>query len=289
MSIQAVIGVFLALLLILGLWLWRHQRLLSMRAHLMSEALRNRDFSFKLPTTSLLSGERALQETLNKLGDTIREQVNLGEVESWEKLTRVLTHEIMNATAPIASISQSMLHHPAVKDSELEEGIMAIHNTVTHLNSFVDGYRKYSALQRPVPEPVNLSVAVRDLACLYPDVLWRNAINEDVMVKTDPNLLRQILINIVKNAVEAGAKTMGLESEAMRDGKVLLYISNDGEMIPAEARSSIFVPFFTTKRKGNGIGLSLSRRLLAIQGGMMSLLDEPRSGFHTTFLLEFPC
>jgi signal transduction histidine kinase len=109
------------------------------------------------------------------------------------------------------------------------------------------------------------------------------------MVKTDPNLLRQILINIVKNAVEAGAKTVGLESEAMRDGKVLLYISNDGEMIPTEARSSIFVPFFTTKRKGNGIGLSLSRRLLAIQGGMMSLLDEPRSGFHTTFLLEFPC
>ena len=289
MSIQAAIGVVLALLLILGLWLWRHQRLLSMRAHLMSEALRNCDFSFKLPTTSLLSGERALQETLNKLGDTIREQVNLGEVESWEKLTRVLTHEIMNATAPIASISQSMLHHPAVKDSELEEGIMAIHNTVTHLNSFVDGYRKYSALQKPVPESVNLSSAVKDMACLYPDVLWRNAINEDVMVKTDPNLLRQILINIVKNAVEAGAKTMGLECEATRDGKVLLYISNDGEMIPAEARSSIFVPFFTTKRKGNGIGLSLSRRLLAIQGGMMSLLDEPRSGFHTTFLLEFPC
>ena len=289
MSIQAVIGVFLALLLILGLWLWRHQHLLSMRSHLMSEALRNRDFSFKLPTTSLLSGERALQETLNKLGDTIREQVNLGEVESWEKLTRVLTHEIMNATAPIASISQSMLHHPAVKDSELEEGIMAIHNTVTHLNSFVDGYRKYSALQKPVPESVNLSSAVKDMACLYPDVLWQNSINEDVTVKTDPNLLRQILINIVKNAVEAGAKTVGLDSESSKDGKVLLYISNDGEMIPAEARPSIFVPFFTTKRKGNGIGLSLSRRLLAIQGGMMSLADEPRSGFHTTFLLEFPC
>ena len=288
MSIQAVIGVFLALLLILGLWLWRHQHLLSMRSHLMSEALRNRDFSFKLPTTSLLSGERALQETLNKLGDTIREQVNLGEVESWEKLTRVLTHEIMNATAPIASISQSMLHHPAVKDSELEEGIMAIHKTVTHLNSFVDGYRKYSALQKPVPESVNLSSAVKDMACLYPDVLWQNSINEDVTVKTDPNLLRQILINIVKNAVEAGAKTVGLESESSKDGKVLLYISNDGEMIPAEARPSIFVPFFTTKRKGNGIGLSLSRRLLAIQGGMMSLADEPRSGFHTTFLLEFP-
>ena len=278
----------IAAVALLGLWLWHHQRMLKGRAHLMQEAIRNRDFSFRLPTRHLLSGEKALQETLNQLGDHIREQVNLGEVESWEKLTRVLTHEIMNATAPIASISQTLLHHPSVKGSDMEDGIQAIHNTVQHLNSFVDSYRKYSELQKPVPQPVDLGATILDVEQLYQEVTWNNSLEEGVIVKTDPNLLRQILINLIKNAIEAGTRTMGLEIGHGQEGKVLLYVSNDGELIPAEARSAIFVPFFTTKRKGSGIGLSLSRRLLTLQGGMMSLLDEPRNGFHTTFLLVFP-
>ena len=269
-------------------WFWFHQRRLAAGARLMQDAIRNRDFTFRLPTRFMFSGERALQETLNQLGEHVREQVNLGEVESWEKLTRVLTHEIMNATAPIASISQMMLHHPAVKDSDLEEGINAIHNTVTHLNSFVDGYRKFSALQKPVPQMVDLIEVVNDVEQLFQDVKWQNTLPGNVIIKTDPNLLRQILINLIKNALEAGSKTLGIECDQQLERKVLLYVSNDGELIPAEARSSIFIPFFTTKRKGNGIGLSLSRRLLTIQGGMMSLLDTPRTGFHTTFLLEFP-
>jgi signal transduction histidine kinase len=288
MSTAAWLSLIIGMIALGALWFWRHQRMLAQRAHLMQEAIRNRDLTFRLPTNHMFSGERALQESLNQLGEHIREQVNLGEVESWEKLTRVLTHEIMNATAPIASISQSMLHHPAVKNSDLEEGINAIHNTVKHLNSFVDGYRKYSALQKPVPQPTDLVAAVKDVEQLYPEVNWKNQLTGEIIIKTDPNLLRQILINLIKNAIEAGAKTQGVECVRGAQDKVLLYISNDGAIIPADARTSIFIPFFTTKRKGNGIGLSLSRRLLTIQGGMMSLLDEPRSGFHTTFLLEFP-
>ena len=288
MSAWTVVALFAALAVVLGLWFWRHQRSLVRRADIMQEAIRNHDLTFQLPTKHMFSGERALQETLNQLGEHIREQVNLGEVESWEKLTRVLTHEIMNATAPIASISQSMLHHPAVKGSDLEEGINAIHNTVVHLNSFVDGYRKYSALQKPVPKQVDLTSVVGEVERLFQEVKWNTNLPGQLMIKTDPNLLRQILINLVKNAMEADAKTMGMDSEISQEGKVLLYISNDGEMIPPDARSSIFIPFFTTKRKGNGIGLSLSRRLLTIQGGMMSLMDHPRTGFYTTFLLEFP-
>ena len=287
-SVWTVVAVAAVIVVVLGLWFWRHQRSLVRRADIMQEAIRNHDLTFQLPTKHMFSGERALQETLNQLGEHIREQVNLGEVESWEKLTRVLTHEIMNATAPIASISQSMLHHPAVKGSDLEEGINAIHNTVVHLNSFVDGYRKYSALQKPVPKQVDLTSVVGEVERLFQEVKWNTNLPGQLMIKTDPNLLRQILINLVKNAMEADAKTMGMDSEISQEGKVLLYISNDGEMIPPDARSSIFIPFFTTKRKGNGIGLSLSRRLLTIQGGMMSLMDHPRTGFHTTFLLEFP-
>ena len=164
----------------------------------------------------------------------------------------------------------------------------AIHNTVVHLNSFVDGYRKYSALQKPLPKMVNLGEIVGDVSQLFSEVTWKNNLTSDIIIKTDPNLLRQILINLIKNAIEAGARTIGVDCERGNEGKVLLSVSNDGALIPAEARSSIFIPFFTTKRKGNGIGLSLSRRLLTLQGGMMSLLDHPRAGFHTTFLLEFP-
>ena len=288
MSTTTVIVLCAAVVALLVLWFWRHQRALVKRAAIMQEAIRNHDLTFQLPTRHMFSGERALQETLNQLGEHIREQVNLGEVESWEKLTRVLTHEIMNATAPIASISQSMLHHPAVQGTDLEEGINAIHNTVVHLNSFVDGYRKYSALQKPLPKMVNLGEIVGDVSQLFNEVTWKNNLSSDIIIKTDPNLLRQILINLIKNAIEAGARTIGVDCERGNEGKVLLSVSNDGALIPAEARSSIFIPFFTTKRKGNGIGLSLSRRLLTLQGGMMSLLDHPRAGFHTTFLLEFP-
>lgn len=285
MTVWLIMGAVVAVLVV---WFWHHQRMLAGRARLMQEAIHNRDFTFRLPTRHMFSGERALQDALNQLGEHVREQVNLGEVESWEKLTRVLTHEIMNATAPIASISQSMLNSPALKDSDLEEGIQAIHNTVTHLNSFVDGYRKYSELQKPHPQEVDMVRVINDVEQLYQEVTWHNDLSSSVIIKTDPNLLSQILINLTKNAIEANARHIGIAVGQGQEGRVLLYYSNDGDLIPADARTSIFIPFFTTKRKGNGIGLSLSRRLLTIQGGMMSLLDNPRDGFHTTFLLEFP-
>lgn len=289
MSFESWLIIALVLLMVAAIvWFCHHQRKLVVRAHLMQEAIRNHDLTFRLPTRHLFKGERALQETLNQLGEHIREQVNMGEVESWEKLTRVLTHEIMNATAPIASISQTMLHDPSVKGGKMEEGIKTIYNTVTHLNSFVDGYRKYSELQKPVPQDVDLAVVINEMQQLYPQVEWHSNVDETLVVKTDPNLLRQILINIIKNAIDAGSNKLGMECAQSIEGKLSLYVSNNGEFIPADVRSSIFIPFFTTKRSGNGIGLSLSRRLLTIQGGMMSLLDNPSSGFTTTFLLEFP-
>ena len=260
----------------------RHQRKLRLRAHLMEEAINNRDFTFRLPTNGLLPGERAMQETLNLLGEIIRQQVNQNEVESWERLTRVLTHEIMNATAPIASISQSLLVRPDVKGTPLEEGIHAIFTTSQHLNNFVDSYRKLSQLQQPTLEDVSLLTLVHDIQQLYPDVAWDCSVTDDAIVSADPNMLRQILINLVKNALEAGARRIGIEYHA---GGLL--VSNDGLPIPAEARKSIFVPFFTTKRTGNGIGLSLARRMMIQQGGSLSLLDQPQSGYHATFSLEF--
>lgn len=277
--LSIIIGVLLVAAVV---WFIRHQRSLRLRAYLMEEAMNNHDFSFRLSTKGLLYGERAMQEALNHLGETIRQQINQNEVESWEKLTRVLTHEIMNATAPIASISQSMLGRDDVKGTPLEEGIHAIHATSQHLNAFVDSYRKISQLQQTDIKEIVLADIIRDIRQLYPDITWDAYVADDIIVCADPNMLRQIIINLVKNAIEAGAQHIGIE---VSDNH--LYISNDGQPIPAEARESIFVPFFTTKRTGNGIGLSLSRRMMIQQGGSLTLTDHPLSGYHTTFSISF--
>lgn len=262
-------------------WFVHHQRKLRLRAHLMQEAIRNHDFTFRLPTNGLLPGEQAMQETLNQLGETIRQQVNQNEVESWERLTRVLTHEMMNATAPITSISQSMLSRDDVKGTPLEEGIQAIYHTSQHLSSFVDSYRKLSQLQEPSVKDVSLTGLLRDIRQLYPDIDWHCDVADNTIVKADPNMLHQIFTNLVKNAVEAGAQRIGIEEQGV------ILVSNDGQPIPAEACNSIFVPFFTTKRSGNGIGLSLSRRMMLQQGGSLDLAERAQSGYTTTFLLRF--
>lgn len=269
-----------------AVWFIRHQRRLSMRAHLMQEAIRNRDFSFRLPTDGLLSGERAMQETLNSLGETIHQQVNQNEVETWERLTRVLTHEIMNATAPITSISQSLLSRPDVRDSQLEEGIRAIHETSSHLSEFVSNYRKMSELEKSKIEDVGMLKMIDDIRKAYPLLAWEVSVSSDLTVRADVGMLRQVLMNLVKNAIEAQAQKIVVE-ENRKSASPTLCIGNDGLPIPAENRQSLFVPFFTTKRSGNGIGLSISRRIMTEQGGWLELEERNLPGCHVTFKLTF--
>ena len=277
------IGIFL-----LVLWLVRRQRSLKLRAHLMQEAIRNRDFTFRLPTDGLLPGERAMQQTLNQLGETIRQQVNQNEVESWERLTRVLTHEMMNATAPITSISQSMLGRDDVKSTPLEPGIQAIYDTSRHLSEFVKNYRKMSELEKPVLADVTLRPLLDDVCKAYPELTWEVSIPNGIIVRADAGMLRQVLMNLAKNAVEAEAKKIVITQieDSTSAQQLMLYIGNDGLPIPAENRQSLFVPFFTTKRSGNGIGLSLSRRMMVQQDGMLDLAEKPMSGCHVGFIIR---
>ena len=278
-----IIGVFLVATIV---WLVRRQRSLKLRAHLMQEAIRNRDFTFRLPTDGLLPGERAMQQTLNQLGETIRQQVNQNEVESWERLTRVLTHEMMNATAPITSISQSMLGRDDVKDTPLEPGIQAIYDTSRHLSEFVKNYRKMSELEKPVLADVPIRPLIDDVCKAYPDLTWEVSIPSDIIVRVDAGMLRQVLMNLIKNAVEAEAKKIVITpNDSPSTNQLRLYIGNDGLPIPAENRQSLFVPFFTTKRSGSGIGLSLSHRMMIQQGGMLDLAEKPLSGCHVGFIL----
>lgn len=284
-----IIGVVLVVLVIA---IVHHQHKLRLRAHIMKEAIRNQDFSFRLPTNNLLPGERAMQEALNELGENIRQQMNKNEVESWERLTRVLTHEMMNATAPITSISQSLLSRPDVKGTLLEDGIKAIYDTSRHLSDFVTNYRKMSELEKPVLSEVPLRPMLDELCKTYQQLAWSIDVPADTILKADKGMLRQILMNLIKNAIEAEATKIIIEltnqpsPNTQHPSPITLLIGNDGSPIPAENRQSLFVPFFTTKRTGSGIGLSLSRRMMIQQGGMLDLAEKNLPGCHVTFVLS---
>lgn len=287
------IGLLLLIIILIILFI-RHQRLLSLRARLMREALRNHDFTFRLPTTLLFPGERDLQNTLNEMGSEINRLLARSEVESWRRLTRVLTHEIMNSVAPIQSITQAYIASPMVKGTPLEEGMKAIYDTSLSLATFVDSYRKLTQLQPADIQPVDLQQFVTSIPALYPDIQWHISLNTPTSAKTDLGMLRQVMTNIIKNAIEAEAHSVDIrlaqcsanDNLQEEDTTLQLLVSNDGQAIAAEVAREIFIPFFTTKKKGQGIGLAIARQMMMACGGNLWLADTPVAGYHTTFVVE---
>lgn len=283
MSLYLVIFIFSVIIIALLVWQWRHQRMLSLRVRLIREALRNKDFMFRLPTKRMLPGDRDLHVALNEMFGEINRLLARNEVESWQRLTRVLTHEIMNAMTPISSITQVYIDSSLVKGTPLEEGMRAIYDTSLSLGTFVDSYRKLTQLQSPHIEEVALIDVLSTVRMLYPQVEWHVDLeNKQMRVLADSGLMRQVLVNIVKNAVEAGARNIDLRIDA--DGKMAqMLVSNDATPIPPEVAREIFVPFFTTKASGSGIGLPLARQMMLAQEGSLSLADTPVASYHTTF------
>lgn len=279
-----IIALLTALLVVLFVLEWRHQRRLSTRVRLMREALRNRDFMFRLPTDSIMPGERELQKMLNEMGGEINQLMARSEVESWQRLTRVLTHEIMNAVTPIQSITQAYIGSNMVKGTPLEEGIQAIYDTSRSLSAFVESYRKMTQLQTVNLEEIDLQRLVTNLQTLYPNLTWHVDLVNVQTLRADTSMMHQVLTNIVKNAAEAGAQNIDI-SARRTDQCTQLRISNDGTPIAAEVTREVFVPFFTTKRTGSGIGLSLSRQMMMAQGGDLTLAERAQAGYHTTFVV----
>lgn len=259
---------------------YRHQCLLRDRAYLMREAVRNRDFSFRLPVKGLFFGERAMQQALNDMSLDIKALEAQKEVESWQRLTRVLTHEIMNAATPICSISQAYLADPSIKGTPYEEGIIAIHQTGMGMTAFVENYRKLTDLQEAELEEVDLQQTLETLGTLYPDVAWHIRTDGQLRFKADRGMMLQVLSNLAKNACEAGARDIDIRWDNA------LLISNNGAPIPPDVAREIFVPFFTTKQTGSGIGLALARLMMHKQGMNLSLAEQPVPGFRTTFVIS---
>ena len=206
------------------------------------------------------------------------------EVESWEKLTRVLTHEIMNSLTPIQSIAETMSGKATTQD--VSDAFNTISSSCGSLMHFVRNFREFSYLPAPRMRALYLKPLLESCLTMAESYAQNKDITitltcfpPDLMVYTDEALLRQVILNIIKNAVEAEPKTITMEAQEKADESIEIRISNDGEPISEETAQHIFTPFFTTRESGNGIGLSLSRRIVTHLGGTLTFKTIPVTSF----------
>lgn len=229
----------------------------------------------------------------------INSEMDENEVDSWIKLSRVLTHEIMNAITPVTSLSETLLSKTDENSEEIKNGLEIIHDTSKGLLHFVDNYRKFTHIPTPLPAlfyAVRFAERMKQLAMAQADdtdiTITTEVTPEDLIVFADEKLISHVVLNLLKNAIQAihSDKQKGhIWIKAYCDSKEAVYIDivNDGPLIPAEEMAHIFVPFFTTKPDGNGIGLSISRQIMRLSGGTLSLKSDTKQHL-TTFSLMFP-
>lgn len=285
-----MIWVLLIIIICYAVFRYKRQRDIQSACMQIVEAVNNKDYTFRLSEKGYGNGE--LKKTLNLLVQKIGEERQDVEIQSWEQLTRILTHEIMNGMTPITSLSSAFMKRKDVIDSPIFDGIKAIHDTSMGLRDFVDSYRKFTSLQQPVPEVFSVREIIDGVKNLgiVPDEITLQVKYDlvDEYIYADRNLFRQVIINIVKNAVEARPKNIVVFAYRYADTPLRVSISNDGEPITEDVRQDIFVPFFSTKKSGSGIGLALSRQIMRLSGGTISLLRTGANGYPVTFLLEIP-
>lgn len=221
----------------------------------------------------------------------ISSEIAENEQQSWSKLIRVLTHEIMNTVTPIASLSETLLNFENV-DEEVRNGLDTISQSSRGLIKFVDSYRN---LTRVAP-PVKRAFYFRELAERVISLTKEQALvsgaeciyiekSDDILLYADEGQITQILINLVKNAIQAEARHIEITAEINLSEHVIINVTNDGSPISKESQEEIFVPFYTTKQEGTGIGLSLSRQIMRLHNGTLSLTrsDETSTVFTLTF------
>ena len=242
----------------------------------------------------------------------IQNELEENEMESWQKLIRVLTHEIMNSITPIASITQTL--NDMIKDvrstyinalqgnveveniNEIELAIETIHKRSTGLLHFVESYRDLTRIPTPKFSIFPIRTLFENLKGLmkkemqnYNIQYFTSIMPENLELSADEQLIEQVLINLLKNAIQALEKTGNprIELKAFIDasGKIIIQMIDNGQGILPEVLDKIFVPFFTTKPKGSGIGLSLSRQILRLHGGTLTAHSEP--DVETVFTLKF--
>ena len=244
------------------------------------------------------------------------------EVDSWIKLIRVLTHEIMNTITPVTSLSETLLTR-VTEDKDLKQGLETIHKTGTELLAFVNNYRRFTHVPQPQPALFYVEPFLERMAMLCYHEVEISVSPKDLLVYADESLLSHVVTNLLKNAVEAfngqeklsaernkqdgnvqgrnkqECRSADLQSAASKKAfirlqayanaqeSIIIDVSNNAGLIPEDVASHIFIPFFTTKPEGSGIGLSLSRQIMRVSGGSLSLHQDKAQGI-TTFRILIP-
>ncbi len=224
----------------------------------------------------------------------ISNELEAKELESWQKLIRVLTHEIMNSITPITSLSETLLNYFIPPEKPLDKktvantvkGLEVINERGTGLIRFVESYRKLTRLSKPVLKHVNLRNLIEHLLLLLENEADFQRIQfkvetetPDIGIKADEAQLSQVLINLIKNAMYAvkdiTEPRISVRAHYSQNGRCEIQVIDNGPGIPPEIMEQIFIPFFTTKENGSGIGLSLSRQIMKNHGGSIEAVSSP--------------
>ena len=221
----------------------------------------------------------------------ISSEIAENEQQSWSRLIRVLTHEIMNTVTPIASLSETLIRLDGMND-EIRNGLGTISQSSRGLIKFVDSYRNLTRVAPPVRKAFYFKeLAERVIGLTREQALMNGASctyiekTDDIILYADEGQITQILINLVKNAIQADAQKVEITAEINSSEHIIINVINDGSPISKESREEIFIPFFTTKQEGTGIGLSLSRQIMRLHNGTLSLTRSDAK--ETVFTLTF--
>lgn len=293
-------GVLLLIFLIgFGFSLYRLQMI---QVRLMQQLARN----IRCSDTSInfVSGYRnsQMEEMVQELREAMRiyrmRTMEANEMESWQKLIRVMGHEIMNSITPIISLSETLGSRTVDEKSYayMQQGVQIIHKRSKGLLEFVENYRRLTRIPLPKKEKVELGTLLRDLKNLFPDnFIHILPPSTEIYLQADRVQIEQVLINLVRNAREACNAVEWDECIGPRievsvshhpEWRVAISVADNGEGILPEVLDKIFVPFFTTKEGGSGIGLSLCRQIMHLHGGSITATSTPGTG--TCFTLLFP-
>ena len=255
----------------------------------MMDALEDGELNFRFQE------KNKFNRTLNRIRTIFEKQRQAHEQDSWTKLIRVLTHEIMNTVSPIASLSDAMaksVDENGHSELDIKAGLETISDSSKNLIGFVQTYRQLSGVAKPIRKALDLRELMDSVIGLNSEFAASCGATcryrpeeDDLMIYADEGQISQILINLIKNAIQAGAKHINITAKMGRDDDVIVQVANDGEPIPVSAQEQIFIPFYTTKKEGSGIGLSISRQIIRNHNGTIELLRSDAQ--QTVFELRF--
>lgn len=215
------------------------------------------------------------------------------QIESWSKLTRILTHEIMNSLAPITSLSDTLLHLGRPLDADVAQGLETISATSRRLTAFVETFRRFTRIPEPQKAPVEVRGLLERAAALVatPQVgITVDVQPAEMLVYADEGLVSQVVVNLLKNAREAVAAQpdarIDVRARIDEGENIRIDVTDNGKAIPAAVTENIFTPFFTTKADGSGIGLSVSRRIMQLHNGSLRLTSNTDRRVTFTLLFE---